>query len=1208
MRNSKFLLTSLLAAATMSVPAYADTPVITWGLNNTTTNVYKWNGTADTAEPSDYDIASNWLKGDTNTTWSDISSITNFATSTSTPARPQNKGVVLYFDGNGRDLKFSGKGLTTSDGGGAWVAGTNNTVTVNIGTWAGSIRVDATNTLNTSWTYLKEGNIVAEGIVNGTGDLAFDGSGLRTWYTGENGQINIQSATGISNSGSVSATGVGTVTFSTLTSIAAGSYVEAAGATVDFNSKTVSGAGSIKLSSGTIKNVTIGSGMTFDVAGTGSLSGAITLGGVVNFLSSSSALNASETTSFSVTSDVVFSLAGLSGVKNDDGSTTFSLISGKTLGTDWTGLNASNLNLVGTGVGSRNQTVSFSENGSVTVSGTLANLVWSGKNSSVWDMSTQNWTNGDADDVFYSNDNVTFNKDATVTVDAAGVAAGTVTIASGKTVTLTGGNLTVSDRIVLESDSSTLALGAGSTNNAVSGSGTVAVVGDVADFFGNSAQSTISLRDAGGDAKFTGTVELRGVQAIVSGTNASTFGSASKIVLNSAALHFNNAAADFTKDIEIKDDQNGYIRSYGSNKIADGLGATISGNVSGAGTLTSSDDGDVTFKGTVNIGAYVGNKTNGISVFNGDSTTIGRLTVNSGVTAKFTGAATEITTANVAGNANFTGSATLGALTVTGGTTNFTGATNITSATVTGGTLKFDFGALNNVATFSSASTLAVNGGTAIFGYDFGEGGTITGDSFGQNLSIVVGSGAKMTIAIASHSMKAFTGDLTLKNGATYYKYDGGVELAGNVTLGEAGSDVVSLHGNWGKLGTKISGSLSGAGTAYFGNNGNCDTTTEVLTISGSNNSYSGEIVVGKKDAETNSGRNTELVLSTATALQNGKVNLAGSAAGNYAQLTLGADAITIAGLSGTEFGKVALGSGVSSSTLTLNQASDTTTFSGTIADGIALKKAGAGTLTLGGNNTYTGGTVIEAGTVVAAHANALGTTKGVEVKSGATLNLGAPAVTVAGLSGAGSVGLANGRDSSTLTVNGGGVFTGTLSGGTNSLALVFDADGKTLELNPAFSNTLSSVEIKAGTVKTGKSFALGYSDVSVKSSGALEVTTSTLTSDYGLMLGGITFADGSSFVVDVTGAAENDVLKIITSSVIKFNTGSEDVSLTSDNLDLFVNDFVTLKGWDGLADWAYDGSALSVTLTIPEPSVFGLLAGLGALALAGTRRRRKKA
>ena len=964
---------------------------------------------------------------------------------------------------------------------------------------------------------------------------------------------------------SANALGTGSITVSETGETGAVLEVAVADGTLrqaDGQSLTTTGAGKITVSAGTL-----------------ALTGAVNL---------SNAIEVADGATVTTTEDVMFSLANLTGTTSGN-VTTYSLVSllgeSQTLGSDWTRLDKTRVDILGSSIAARDWSASFVNDGSVVITSNAGELTWVGdeNGAGTWNYAAENkpWTMSGADTAFVYNDNVTFDKNASVEVDAAGVTAGTVTIASDKTVTLTGGNLTVSDRIVLESGSSTLALGAGSTNNAVSGSGTVAVVGNVKDFFGNSAQSTISLRDAGEDAKFTGTVELRGVQAIVSGTNASTFGSASKIVLNSAALHFNNAAADFTKDIEIKDGQNGYIRSYGNNKIADGLGATISGNVSGTGTLTSSDDGDVTFTGTVNIGAYVGNKSRGISVFKGDSTTIGTLTVNSGVTAKFTGAATEITTANVAGNANFTGSATLGTLTVnsgataeftgtttgittanvagntnftgsatlgaltvtggtatvanaatadittatlsggttnfngattlgtlnvTNGTTNFTGATNITSATVTGGTLNFTISTLNDAQSFTSATDISVSGGTVWFGEDTK---TLSSASFGENIALTVSGSGTARFAISQGNNKIFSGALKLENGGTYSKHDGGVELAGNVTLGEADSDVVSLTGNWAKGGTKISGTLSGAGTAYFGSEGQKDTGagSEILTISGEGNSYSGEIVVGKINATTESGDNsTELVLSTETALQYGKVNLAGSSETKFAQLTLGANAVTIAGLSGTGFGKVALGSGVSFSTLTLNQTANTT-FAGTIADGIALKKAGAGTLTLSGDNAAnTNGVTISGGKLIAAHARALGTGK-TTVESGAKLGLVA-------------------RTAVTVT-------------------------------------------------------------------------------------NGIDLARGAKIVVDMTGVvagAEDDiVLTLVSETALNYNgTGLFDTTGMLGSVVVLENLSETLSAWT--QSLSYSGNTLQLTLTIPEPSVFGLLAGLGALALAGTRRRRKKA
>ncbi|MGF0069846.1 beta strand repeat-containing protein [Candidatus Spyradosoma sp. SGI.093] len=554
---------------------------------------------------------------------------------------------------------------------------------------------------------------------------------------------------------------------------------------------------------------------------------------------------------------------------------------------NWSWLDASDFVLSGTHQTISNINTTMS---SFTISSSNIDLVWNGTDGDKWSNGGEKvWTvaGSATESDFMNGDNVTFAKDATVAVDAAGVTAGTVTIASGKTVTLKGGNLTVSDRIVLESGSSTLALGAGSTNNAVSGSGTVAVVGNVEDFFGDAAQSTISLRDAGEDAKFTGTVELRGVQAIVSGTNASTFGSASKIVLNSAALHFNNAAADFTKDIEIKDGQNGYIRSYANNKIASGRGATISGNVSGAGTLTSSDDGDVTFTGTVNIGAYVGNKANGISVFNGDSTTIGTLTVNSSVTARFGGATATVNgiscagtleTIDGAGTLNVFGTASVGTLRVGAGTVNLggtsTGTTtlaanagilnigstwNLTSGVVLGGEINIDGGTLtltgndtNHTATFNvkAGGTLKATGHDSFHYNNTNEPGEIVMTGAEGNLAKFIvadknsnGTAASLTLS-KNITLHGYT-EISSEGGSSFNSFGGKITATGtNNTVSSAiqlrKEFTVEVTGADDAL--LFSGTLSDANELYTSDRPKTMVKTGdgKLTLSGDNSNWTG--------------------------------------------------------------------------------------------------------------------------------------------------------------------------------------------------------------------------------------------------------------------------------------------------------------------------------------------------------------------------------
>ena len=464
----------------------------------------------------------------------------------------------------------------------------------------------------------------------------------------------------------------------------------------------------------------------------------------------------------------------------------------------------------------------------------------------------------------------------------------------------------------------------------------------------------------------------------------------------------------------------------------------------------------------------------------------------------------ENTTLSVKGTntLTFVGGATLGGLSISGGTLSVSGGNaSIATLNATGGTLSVSGGSL-------AVDTYNVLSGEFTFG-------SFSSDSFGEDSTINVESGATVSFNLSNTGSKTFSGSVVLENGAILKKSDGGLVL-NNIQLGSSESDTVTILGNWFKDGTKIEGVLSGAGTAYFSSAGNANTDdtlgatdAERFTISGSNNTYSGTLVVGKSSADTISGQKTILVVGADSALQYAKVNLAG---GDKAEMKLVAKNVTIAGLDGNDGSKI---TGEAGSTLTINGGG---TFAGAVAPGgvsMHLMKTGDEILTLSGTNNYSGGTTISAGTLVAGSNSALGTNF-VKI-SGGKLEV-----------------------SSGVTVS-------------NNITVVL---GDTLD-----------AAVITGDGSLGGKITLDYA--ASAENVALALATEETTKTYTLLSGNV----GSSLSMDF----------------FELGTGWAD-------------------GWK-ISDYVYNSEtgAGTLTLGIPEPSAFGLLAGVGALALVASRRRRSR-
>src|SRR5215813_11579215 len=177
------------------------------------------------------------------------------------------------------------------------------------------------------------------------------------------------------------------------------------------------------------------------------------------------------------------------------------------------------------------------------------------------------------------------------------------------------------------------------------------------------------------------------------------------------------------------------------------------------------------------------------------------------------------------------------------------------------------------------------------------------------------------------------------------------------------------------------------------------------------------------------------------------------------------------------------------------------------------LIKIGTGTLTLSGANTYTGPTMVNAGTLQAGAVNAFSSASAFTVASGATLDLAGFDQTVGSLAGAGNVTLG----SATLTTNGDGsdtAFSGTISG---SGGLVKVGEG-TLTLSGNNSYTGGTL-LNEGTLAVGSSTALGTGTLTLADGTTLQAAADGLALASAMRLLGDTTVDTQSNTLTLSGS-----------------------------------------------------------------------------------------
>jgi len=397
------------------------------------------------------------------------------------------------------------------------------------------------------------------------------------------------------------------------------------------------------------------------------------------------------------------------------------------------------------------------------------------------------------------------------------------------------------------------------------------------------------------------------------------------------------------------------------------LTAAGSGGVSGAGDIASS--GTLTFNvnNAAAAGTYAG--------------------VISGTGQLVKGGAGLLT---LSGANSYTGNTTISAGTLRAGSSLALG---VTTYTVVSGT-------------FDMAGYAADIGGVAGMGLITNSGGAATltlgrspvSRAFGGTIEDGAGSISIVKIGGAAQTLDGpsrFTGSIAVNVATLQIRNSTGLNngnYAGDITISAAGSLRYSSSAN-----QTLSGAISGAGTFTKDASASVVTLSNASGLTGSLNITAGTVRAGSANG---------FGLATVSVGTGSTLDLAGfsTAAGSLT----GGGTVTNSG---------------AAATLSVGARNTSTTFSGILQNGtgtLALTKTGTATLSLSGNNSYSGQTTISAGTLTLIGSGVI--VSDVAVSPGSTLSFSRTPFTYAGvISGTGHLNFSNG-----MTFTGNNTFSGT--------------------------------------------------------------------------------------------------------------------------------------------------------------------------------------